>query len=291
VDSKLDLYIEQVNNEHLKEADPNPLYVESLADYVSAIEAISLLYPAERYYRGQPDYDMEITSSAFRQLAQSSLTSEKMHDYHLQLLSGARKLADVEKFSDMNLIAHMQHYGAKTFLIDYSKNPVVSLWMACISHPDYNGVVYFFKRDAIAPIEEKEDVKLDVLFAEPDSDKVYRFQPTSDNRRILNQQSVFLFTPNGKMNKEDHIHIIVPKAKKRQILTQLELINVDGMSLFPDFHGFIAWYQFNAYATNVSAFDKCLRSAKELRKRKKFAFAEKKYNGSDSIKSRCNWYV
>jgi hypothetical protein len=80
-------------------------------------------------YRGQADKEWEIESSAYRVV--KNPTEKAFREYHKRLIGGFHNLHDKENGvdwdNDITLLAHLQHSGAKTGLIDYTHNPLVSL--------------------------------------------------------------------------------------------------------------------------------------------------------------------
>ena len=233
------------------------LSVSSLSEYINLITAINGDYK-KVYYRGQSDKTWEITSSAYRALTKKDKppTQKQLRAYHLALVNDVKKLHDgeLEKHEGVQLLVHLQHYGADTTLIDYSLNPLVALWFACSKEDkkgdkeeETDGTVYGFKmrgliEDGIQEIIENKDVT--ELFK--NQDDVFVFDPPYINRRITSQQSVFLIGANGKLDKEKHITIHVSKNNKKQILDQLALAGISEKTLFPDFTGFIKWFSYSA---------------------------------------------
>ena len=42
---------------------------------------------------------------------------------------------------DLDILAELQHYGAATCLMDFTRNPLVGLWFACWNSPSTKGRV------------------------------------------------------------------------------------------------------------------------------------------------------
>jgi tetratricopeptide (TPR) repeat protein len=142
------------------------------------------------------------------------------------------------------MLAHLQHSGAKTCLVDYTLNPLIALWFACTGEVGKDGCVYFIERNnpdnKLIPIDGNKEVK--DLF---NVDSIYVFSPPNINRRIISQQSVFLISPQGIIDKSKHKIIKIDKDKKKSILDELALVGISRKTLFPDFNGFIEWFSFD----------------------------------------------
>ena len=54
-----------------------------------------------------------------------------------------------QQLSDLEILAELQHFGAATCLIDFSRSALVALWFACqhSSKGEANGKVYAVRHD------------------------------------------------------------------------------------------------------------------------------------------------
>lgn len=174
----------------------------------------------------------------------------------MHLIDEVEHLRDETEYKEIVLLAHLQHNYAKTGLIDYTFNPLITLWFACeIKSADEqtNGVVCCIGNSQLVDGFESVGVgtKVKDLFNKTNkdgeetsnkSDTVYMFKPPHINRRIEAQQSVFLFSPRGVVDKERHIRITIPSGCKKEILKELSYIGISRKTLFPDFHGLGEWF-------------------------------------------------
>jgi tetratricopeptide (TPR) repeat protein len=220
------------------------MVVDSLPEYMNAIFAIRKRYN-ELLFRGQADKDWDIKSSAVRFLEDSGQKTNvvDLKKYHKNLIDEVIRLRDAIEHKGLSLLAHLQHNEAKTNLIDYSRNPLVSLWFACgYKQGEKDGCVYFIEDRKLIPIYpvEKND-EIENFFERKDHD-LYVFMPANVNRRIISQQSVFLTSPGATIDKNIHGKIIIPKDRKKDLVEELSLVGISHKTLFPDFTGMIEWF-------------------------------------------------
>lgn len=215
-------------------------------------------------YRGQINQSWKIMSSALRLLEEQCKEQHRdpqtdpikigeLKQYHKALINGARKIHEVaiEQKDDISILAHLQHNFAKTLLIDYTYSPLIALWFACVDDDENieDGCVYAIKESFtqnIYPLQsDSKDLSLNTLFNEAEHGKIYVYHPSQLNQRIINQQSVFLISTQGYLNKDEQIQIIIPKESKKNIIDDLSTIGISRKTIFPDFAGYIKWFQYN----------------------------------------------
>ena len=95
----------------------------------------------EYAYRGQEKAEWDVTSCAYRQLRPKpeddpEPTLEQFIEYHEnELIEPARRDGHGERdgriLHDLELLTDLQHYGARTCLIDFTYNFLIALWFAC----------------------------------------------------------------------------------------------------------------------------------------------------------------
>ena len=143
-----------------------------------------------------------------------------------------------EQATDLEILAKLQHYGAATCLIDFTKNPLVALWFACQPSPNNgNGKIVAINtadQDKYRKIETG-DIKESIKELMND-EKLWKWEPTKRNNRIVAQQSVFIFgTPEIT---DDNITSSCVISNKEKILAELGIQGISAESLFCDFDGF-----------------------------------------------------
>jgi len=232
--------------------------VETLTEYIERIKDINSKY-RNILYRGQSNMNWKIESAAYRHLGNPPV--ETLKCYTMQLLREARSLRDIsERFTDIELLAYLQHEGAKTCLIDYSRNPLIALFFACDTQQDTDGIVFGLKysRDFV-DFDLENPYSIDELFCYA-IDKLsimgndeysyplfpynYLISPPQLNRRIIFQQGVLIFNRKGKLEESLNTQIIIPQKSKSKILEELELIGISKKTLFPDSGGLSSWFTY-----------------------------------------------
>ena len=226
-------------------------------------------------YRGQENADWPVESAAYRRLKRigESFAGEHFINYHEKaILEPARMngygVKDGYNLSDLELLAELQHFGAATCLIDFTRDFLIALWFACKTFKDENnqekdGKIFILNiNQTIFLSLEQKDLKHNEIEAilnfqarpskkEPkeitfreQSPFYWHWSPHDINQRILRQQSLFVF---GKPNVDnDHlIEIQVLQKDKEEILKELERLGITRESLFKDMPGFAASHSHN----------------------------------------------
>lgn len=210
-------------------------------------------------YRGQSDSHWALHSSAtvrlMDQYGDDILLDPDFQElyinYHVEtLIEPARALGfgseSGRRLSDLELLAKLQHFGARTGLLDFTRNPLVALWFAC-ERPETDGKLVVVNTNdpmGISRISSEEAVQ-DVrnVFSRPPRPphSSYWETPASGDAstRILPQRSVFVIGRPLILIEHDVItEILVTKEDKEQLQIELETLDVHQESLFQDIYGF-----------------------------------------------------
>jgi hypothetical protein len=168
-------------------------------------------------------------------------------------------------------LALLQHYGAPTRLLDWTKSPYVALFFA-LDQPrelDKNCALWaidlqWCKQQARQQITATGRIKMpdpdeslgrpetfrEVFFPELPIQFVAPLQPFRMNERLTIQQGLFLCPGDLQMSFEDnllkftldfasHVHkIVIPNKLREEILMRLNKMNINRASLFPGIDGF-----------------------------------------------------
>jgi hypothetical protein len=209
------------------------------------------------FYRGQSNSDWKLTPSIARNQQQLVREDEMFYEIlSLRPNDFANESTDYEK------LITMQHYGLPTRLLDLTRNPLMSLYFACNTNDENDGVIQVFN---IMPknIMKFEDRRLDCLMKivkHPNCDfcsscdkklssecsiektlfESHVVKGIAKNPRITNQSGDFIFVGKGRNNKCCKVtqkpikKIIIDKDAKADIRIDLEMMNIHGGTVYPD---------------------------------------------------------
>lgn len=167
-------------------------------------------------------------------------------------------------------LALMQHHGAPTRLLDLTKSPFIAAYFAfehCSTRPEDHVAIWainiqHLKTRAIEILSPKFSEALEEthnlinerlfekIFYENNLNLVFPVEPFRMNRRYSLQQSIFVSTGTsqnafmeqlnflGEELKKTVVKIEVPGNYKKQALRELQQMNLNRASLFPDIDGY-----------------------------------------------------
>ncbi len=200
-------------------------------------------------YRGQADVKWSVDCSAARRLTNYSanpiddqLINSLLVGYLEFLIAKARMRGFIspglsENSADLEFLAQLQHQGAATGLIDFTRQPLVALWFACNATRKADGAVYVLSRSATRAVSKRdlEDKTIQDFY---EQNKLWLWQPSAIGNRIVAQGSIFVFgVPRIYPTKMKQL--IVQADKKDNILKELEtLYGINEEELFADFSGY-----------------------------------------------------
>ena len=203
-------------------------------------------------YRGQANAQWRVDCSAVRRLAADSKTDptaigHALVAYTAHLLDEAAPyIATCPELtrtsSDLDVLAQLQHQGAATGLMDFTTNPLVSLWFACDGHLDHDGAVYVLDRSEVQEVNEHEVGQRGLIEyfhgAGLRKEPPYLWCPHGVQGRVNSQEAVFVFGVPilwpGKLHQ-----IIIEKNVKPSLIEELRVAHgIARDTLFPDFAGY-----------------------------------------------------
>ncbi len=207
-------------------------------------------------FRGVSTESYKIEASAYRRLREMDRNDpKKLLKINKDLIEKARSLGhdqrDGRQLPDLELLAELQHFGAATCLIDFTRSALVALWFACQqgSQREANGKVFAVRHDDMVRLKtvNPELIKEDIdYFLEPDENgryPLYQWQPKLQNNRIIAQQSVFVFSGT---QIEAEAECVIDKNSKQNILIALDKVSgITEANIYPDFDGFARLHAHN----------------------------------------------
>ena len=249
--------------------------VKDVAEYLKEVSETKAKWPNSiLVFRGQENEEWLWESSAERRLKASLPSQEGITapflEYNENLIKKCRlknyDKREQKQLDDLELLADLQHHGAATCLIDFTRNALIALWFACkrSEYEEKNGKVFIVNTaeekifGEIMHTNIKKSISDILQFKTCDSDQdqatelptpktfallpnkrsFWHWTPAHLNERITAQHSLFLFglPPSEKLRSKE---IIIESASKEQIRKELETLHdICEESLFPDFVGF-----------------------------------------------------
>ena len=254
-------------------------------------------------FRGQKNAGWLLASSAERRLQASSADQERVNkelfiEYHQNLLTRCKlknyHQREGKPLDDLELLADLQHHGAATCLLDFTRNALVALWIAC-EKSDTDGKVFVvntadgttfleitptdIENNSISDIlefktrETSEDQTNNLLTQQTittslNEPNFWYWSPAHLNERITAQHSLFLFgSPSSMDLRLKPGEIVIESVSKDQIRRELkDLHDIHEESLFPDFIGFAYTQRHNAPYDMPSAEEYLRRGAEALQR-------------------------
>ncbi len=249
-----------------------PTRISSLSEFV---EWVNQLGSGNYLFRGVPNAEYKIQASAYRRPKEDDRSFEKFLQINRDLITDAGLRGHGERngreLGDLEILAQLQHFGAATCLIDFTRNAQVALYFACEKDPKWekrpqdsenppDGKVYVVRNDPfqfkkVTPDLLKEKINYFFPRFQPyGSDRqLYRWEPGYHINRVIAQQSIFIF---GDYEFDENHACIVEESCKADILTELERVSgITPATLFPDFDGFARLHREGKPYTAPSASD------------------------------------
>ncbi len=225
----------------------NATEIKTLSEF---IEWANQLNKGQYLFRGVSSKGYEIEASTYRRLPKKNQNPSKLLDINKELLEKARMLGHNQgnegPLSDLELLAKLQHYGAATCLIDFSRNTLIALWFACQKNDgnkQADGKVSAIRYDDILVFKTVDTKKaaedIDSFFKQKKVGgyPLYLWEPKNQNNRVIAQHSVFIL---GGAKIPIDEECIIQASNKREILNALKkLFNISEETMFPDFDGFV----------------------------------------------------
>lgn len=215
------------------------------ADWIlrNALERTSFI----NYYKGIE----KVFLTEFKRGARNYLTRDELPEHTIEWL------------------ALMQHHGAPTRLVDFSKSPFISAYFAfeqCNEEVEKVAIwainINVIRTAAYNIIREKlgeeaetnknfiNETVFERIFELDELSLIFPVEPFKMNRRYSIQQSIFVSTGNSKqpfMDQVDFlgediskamIRIEIPTGDKKAVIRDLIKMNINRASLFPDLDGY-----------------------------------------------------
>lgn len=183
-------------------------------------------------FRGVSDASYPLVPKVARKWKHGQETLEAVEKDILKvfMVSAARHLNRIPK-DDWEWLAFGQHYGLPTRLLDWTSNPLVALYFACLSNPHRNGAIYLARAVSSLDLEKKQgpfSVK-----------KCAIWKPFHFTERFAAQSAFFTVTDNPLSEFSDGVFykLLIKASKKKDFLQNLKTYGIHSASLFPGLEG------------------------------------------------------
>lgn len=193
-------------------------------------------------------------------------------DFLAEFQRGARNYLNKDETPEhiIEWLALMQHHGAPTRLLDFSRSPFISayfayeqcnprhhenigIWAMNVKHLKDRSLEILADEFSEAISESKNLINeklFEKIYSENNKKLVFPIEPFRMNRRYSVQQSVFVSTGTGEEPfmqqltflgddiSKAIIKLELPTALQKEVLRDLQRMNLNRASLFPDLDGY-----------------------------------------------------
>ena len=211
-----------------------------------------------RFWRGQSDISWKIDSSGFRRLLSTKLYKNDynyyLKNYEQTLLEQAShkgyRFFKGRELYDFDLLGRLQHHGAATRLVDFSKNALIALWFCVIENENNDGLLVGVCTDYIVGYENRllKETYYEIVEACERDLQLYTWEPPNISARMAAQHSQFLYSQvsdqkTGSLvlpEKEGATTFIAIDSRLKKKFKEILEGSFDfwSISLFPDIDGF-----------------------------------------------------
>jgi hypothetical protein len=225
--------------------------ISSILEFMRVIEEDTIEYKGipltkVRLYRGVPsNNEHKLIPSVGRGWEKSLKTLRGIEIGTLEMFKKrAIPYLSYHPTNDWDWLMLGQHHGLQTRLLDWTTNPLVALYFACVGEKylSSDGTVYRRRGDEQFLPERFTDSTLPSPF---EIDKDYFLFPPFISSRIVAQAGAFTISKNPTeplptIASDDYAtndKVIVKADSKKKLLRQLSDLNITIGSLFPDLDG------------------------------------------------------
>jgi len=233
---------------------PQPDNFEELIDLITLEKGE---YRIVHMWRGHSNIEWRIDHAAYRRLKidnKGKVTEQYLIEYELFLLSQAThkgyRYQDGRVLSDFELLAKLQHHGAATRLLDFTRNALIAAWFCISSDLNKTGLLIGLHAHHLGGFESQglEKNYEDHINEIMELPHPQTWEPPVVKPRIAAQHSQFIYSalsddPKSSicLSKSENVNIFIaisPKLKS-SINKILEVsFDLRFQTLFPDIDGF-----------------------------------------------------
>ena len=249
--------LDLINEKTLEESEVER-YEDQLKMHINLLESI---VKEEYYVLTEPEQIRSGASVRLRDIDGKYCSFSDYIKYVTNLITEFKTLNPKYKnYSDIEVLAEIQHKGGASCLVDFSNNFLISLWFACSN--DFEHVGYLFCLDTNSAIikddnisilhpseNHKDNESIESILARTrksarylgeDNSRFWLWRPFNLNGRIGRQDSVFIFGLEKFNVKAQGVEVIpIPPKWKEPIVAALKtFFGLSAETIFPDEDGF-----------------------------------------------------
>ena len=192
--------------------------VGALADVLEIIQLLAMKSAQGTYiFRGEPECYYKVSSNLFRAYPRKHAEQLNIRQVQRQIIEEAK--AYTGETDEFEILTHLQHYGGKTNLIDFTYDYLIALYFACDGSPEEKGRVVLLQSSGVA------------------GNYAVR-QPRNPSNRVIAQKSIFVEPFLGFV--EPHDIVIVDAIIKQSLLEYLRTRHgISTHTIYNDLIGYI----------------------------------------------------
>ena len=216
-------------------------------------------------FRGQPDSDWTLKPRLLRDLDETRTNWHAATKVEQSALDTFRAQAHLhltpmvcQKAQRLDWWALMQHYGAPTRMLDWTRAPYVAAYFAVDSCYGKDGAIWAVNADLLEDHQRERTESDDsndekAFYRKSEEPPILRTAEATSTDRMIAQQGVFTYSTQLLM---DHVRplieleqlaknpvrpvvrkVIIPNEMKYEILRKLKRMNITAATLFPGLDG------------------------------------------------------
>jgi len=208
-------------------------------------------------WRGQSNINWPTDSSAYRRLNIS--TNYQQKDKNKALISYEKNLLEQAThkgfrhengriLTDFELLTKLQHHGAATRLVDFTRSFLIGLWFACNGNVKLAGLLISFDTNFIGGYEKEPEIRpYKEIVEELEDEYPTTWEPTAVSQRVAVQHSQFIYSRVSNDKKGSlifpekgayRLYKIPSKLKMECLAILRDVFDIDKVIMFPDLDGF-----------------------------------------------------